>query len=577
MAQKKQAKNTDTQKGATNPKSSYSAIVEKMRTLATSYANLPMESIYAAFGRATESWANMPSVQNSRVKAISPLPADYDKDSLGEFLRYPQNSELPLQQVAEGLKWSVYSFFKLQKSYADILTYRNYVLPEYITAEDVKTETFQREYRLADKLLKAVNIPEVGHLAVGQAEIQGKVFYVSRYRIDKSHNSVDTFFLQPLPTGGGWAKIIGLNNVSKYTVSFNLMYFMTPGTDYRQFGDLFAPYMEDFNDWVTKDQKRAFKGKYIYASRNNAEFESEIKAWCQNGRWYYYVSLPIDRVWTFEIDDTTPITVSPFAGLMQTFSQQADYEAAQLSLIMNPLIKIFTGEIPYYNSDTAKEDDGFRLSVEMRAVFEAFWNQMMAATNTGGTAFYTAPVNNIKSHDYAESANANSISQSFLNYGMAKSGTQGIIPVTDRPSQGVAEVSAKLEARYAQCIYTALEKMINYILGSLNLRYSFKVHIFGDIYSDDLTRSNALKQIDKGDIMGWVILCALDGISLLDKVSMGQVVKQSGLLELLQPPQLSYTQSSTSQSKSDTGGSPTKTETEVAETKIEKQTESVTE
>ena len=97
--------------------------------------------------------------------------------------------------------------------------------------------------------------------------------------------------------------------------------------------------------------------------------------------------------------------------------------------------------------------------------------------------------------------------------------------------------------------------------------------MFEDIYSYELTRSNALKQLDKGDIASWFILCALDNISLLDKVIMSKLVKSSGLLELQIPPQTAYTQSSKSQQKSDTGGAPSKDKTQVEETKIEKQVE----
>ena len=352
-------------------------------------------------------------------------------------------------------------------------------------------------------------------------------------------------------------------------------------TDYRQFGDLFEPYMNEFDAWLStpeSERKISKRGeKFVYAARNNATVEGERRTWQQNGRWFYYVSLPIDRVWTFEIDDTTPIVASPLSGLMQTFAQQADYEAAQLSLILNPLIKIFTGEIPYYQSNSARDDDGLRLSLSLRAVFEGYWNALMAQTNTSGTAFYTAPVENIKSHDFSAAANSNEISRSFLDYGMAKSGIQGIVPIDDRPTEEAIKASEKLEARYPQCIYRTLEKMINYLLNEqLNLTYSWKFVIFGDIYSDEQTRANCLKQIDKGDIAAWATLCALDDMSILDKVSMGEVVANSGFLELLQPPQLSYTQSGKTSPKSDTGGSPKKDEIDKKETVIEKETQSET-
>lgn len=555
--------------------SSYAPIIERMNNIMGQYSGLPLDSVYNAFGRTMGYWANQPQLQNSRVKSLNPLPCDYSKDELNEFLKSPQNSEYQLQQIGEGLKWTNYPWFKDIKSYADMLQFHSLVLPQHATADEIKSDGFKREYRLVSKIVKALNPRANGRKATMQAGTQGKVFYVPRYSIDRSHNKVNTFFMQELPKQ--WCTIIGKNSISEWTISFNLMYFMTPGTDYRQFGDLFEPYMQDFNNWVTADTRKAFKGKYIYASRNNAEFENKIKVWQQNGRWFYYVSLPIDRVWTFEIDGSTAIVASPFSGLMQTFAQQSDYEAAQLSLVLNPLIKIFTGEIPYYESNQAKEDDGYRLSIGGRALFEALFNQLMAQNNTSGTAFFTAPVKNISSHNYAESANANEVSNSFLTYGGNKTGLNALIPITENPHQGVAEYSAKLEAQFAQRIYDIFSNMVNHILESLNLRFEWRVSFWGNIYSDELVRSHALKLIDKGDLYGWYLLCSLDDISIYERTNINGIVSDSGLMELLQVPQTAYTQSSKSQPKSDTGGSPTKTEMEVTETKIEKQTESTTE
>ena len=222
--------------------SSWKGALERFRGLMGNYADLPMDAIYSAWGRAMGYWANQPNVQNARVKAINPLPADVTKEELGEFLRNPQNNELGLQQVSEGLRWTNYSWFKTIKSYQDMLNFHKYAKPNHITKDEATSDGFLREHRLVDKFLKKTNLRSEGHRIAGQALAQGKVFYVPRYSVDKSHNAVNTFFMQELPKS--WTTIIGFNNISTYTVSFNLMYFMTPGTDYRQFGDLFSPFID---------------------------------------------------------------------------------------------------------------------------------------------------------------------------------------------------------------------------------------------------------------------------------------------------------------------------------------------
>lgn len=589
MAEDKQIKNNAEEKTPSNVRT-FDVVLERFNRLAGSYAGMEASDLAGAFMRAGYSYTNLPSVQNARVKAINPLPCDYTKDDLGEFLRNPQSSEIELQQISQILRWTAYPYQKVVKSYSDMLTYRHYVKPRFIDGEKSTAKEFMREWQLVDEIEKAFNIEPFGHEVAAQALTNGKVYYILRSSIDKVHNSVNTVFAQQLPQA--WCKIIGFNNISKYTVSFDLMYFMQPGTDYTQFGDLFEPYMYDFMSIFEANKPQKGLGtKYIYASHNssysteikvggrnyycdvtriNADGEGNPRMFQQNGRWCYYVSLPIDRAWTFEIDDSTPIVASPLSGLLQTFANQADYEAAQLSLITLPLIKIFTGEIPYNNNEDAKPEDNYKLSLGGRKLFEAYWNMLMRMTHTGGTAFYTAPVENIKSHDFSEAAGANDVSSSFLEYGMGKTGLQALIPTTSSPHAGIEEYSAKLESRYPDRIYRTLERMFNHFVKSLNLRYKWEITLFGSVYLDDLIRANALKQLDKGDLSQHFILAALDGVTVLDRLSMSYAIKGAGMLELLIPPATSYTMSGSTVPKSDTGGAPTKTEVEVKETEQEK-------
>lgn len=553
------------QKAAEGEKpSSYAAILSKMNAIVQNYGGaFTADSIYAAFTRAGKYWANEPTIQNARVKAISSLPADFTKEDIGEFLRNPYGNEQPLRQTSETLKWTTYPYFKIIKTYQDIPTYRYYTKPLYLKGEEAKTDEFWREAVLLDKLNKELRPDAQAHKIAGEALAQGKVFYHCRVKADKSHNRVDYAFLEALPID--WCTIIGRNNVSGWTVSFNLMYFVQAGTDMRQYGDLFEPYITDFEGMFIEPKETKRGSKAVYASikgkngtynfypdnlRQNANGSPRV--FKQDGRWFYYVSLPVDKVWTFEIDDATPNVASPLSGLLMTYSQQADYEAAQLSLLLNPLIKIFTGEIPYFNDTGSTAEDGYRLSIGGRAMFQAYFNDLMRQNNTSGTAFFSAPVQNIKSHDYPESANANKVASSFNEYSTEKSGLAAIIPISD-PKAGQANLSAKLEARYTECIYRQFERMVKVIYEGLNLRYEWDFRFFGTIYTDEETRKSANADIANGDVSAMFILAALDGQSWLDKLSMIRAIKGSGILDLLTPPATSYTAGKLGQDK---GGRP---------------------
>ena len=548
------------------PEGSWSGPIARFRDIASRYiGTLSYNEVADAFGRAWAGFANQPQIQNMRVKGISSLPADYTKEDIGEFLRHPYSSERPLRQTAEILKWTAYPFYKIIKTYQDILTYRYYAAPARLAA-DFDPAALGREASLLDDLHRHIRPEETAHAIVGKALSQGRVCCLLRWSADKSHNRMGYAFVQQLPTD--WCTIIGENNISGETVSFNMMYFLQPGTDVTAYGDLFDPFLEDFRGaFSDPSSDPPVNRNYVYHSdggvrlpcrggsigfhpgRVRPDGPGRPRIFRQNGRWCYYVSLPIDRVWVFGIDDTTVNAASPLSGLLLTYAQQSDYEAAQLSLLLNPLIKIFTGEIPYFSDNGATVEDGFRLSLGGRALYESMFNSLMAANSTGGTAFYTAPVQNIKSHDFPESANANDISASFQRYGIGKAGLAGIIPVDEDVKAGQAELSSLLESRYGECVYRRFERMMNTLYRALGLRHDWRFHMFGSIYTDARTREAAQASLSNGDLSAHYILAALDGESLTEKLAMMRAVRAAGLPGLLEPPPTSYTQS-------DRGGRP---------------------
>ena len=532
--------------------------IQKFNELSEQYAGiLSAQAFASAFSRAGMGMANQPSLQNSRIKAISSLPVNYTKTQIGEFLRDPYSHERELRETSEILRWTNYPYFKIIKTYSDIPTDRYYFKPKYLTDDAAKTKDFEREATLIDKFNKEIHPESVLHKIRGEALLQGKAIYATRYQVDKSHNLVNYAFLEQLPID--WCYIIGRNNISGWTVSFNMMYFLKPGTTITQYGDLFMPYVDAFEAMFRDKNDR----KFVYASVNNSvtikqgqrkmEFYPENvdpnspgnpRVFQQNGTWAYYVSLPIERVWVFEIDDTTPAIIPPLAGMMLTYAQQSDFEEIQKSLYINPLIKIFTGEIPYFDDQGTRQEDTYKLSDGGRVLFQYLFEEMMAKNNTAGTAFYMAPVQNIKSHDYQESANANEISTTFNQYAGSKVGLAALIPVDKDIKAAQVEAAMKIESRYATaCIYPQFERMMNWIYSTLNLKYDWEFKVFGTIFTEEKIRKDAEAEFARGDMAALFVIAALDGMSWLDKIAMLRTMDASGIMDMFQIPETAYTQS----------------------------------
>ena len=553
-------------------------IAQRFNNLASQYSDvISAQGFASAFSRFGFGMANQPQIQNSRVKAISSLPVDYTKDQIANFLREPYLHERELRETSEILRWTNYPYYKINKTYADIPTDRYYAIPKYLEGEDAKTKDFMRELVLIDKLNGKMRPAQTLHRIRGKALLQGKVICYPRYEIDKAHNKCNYAFLQELPID--WCYIIGRNNISGWTVSFNMMYFLQMGTCAEQFGSLFEPYLEGFNQMF--QEKPSNKEKYVYSSAGaisvknrsgkNVRFYpenldpngiGEPQLFQQNGTWAYYVSLPVDKIWVFEIDDTTPAIIPPLAGMMLTYAQQADYEQIQKTLYTNPLIKIFTGTIPYFQDDGTRTEDTYKLSDGGRLMFQVLWDELMAKNNTSGTAFFTAPVEDIKSHDFNESVNANDISTTFNLYAGTKVGLAALIPVDKDIKAGQVEAAKRIEARYStSTIYPQMERMMSWIYFTLKLKYEWEFKMLGTIFDEEEVRANALKAISWGDMSGMFVLAALDGVSVVDKMSMLKAVDGIGIMDMLKVPETMYTQSgrdkqTTSKAPTPEGGRP---------------------
>lgn len=526
---------------------SYADIFKKFNALSEKYGNLSSDKLISAFSTVTgvRYERNNPYIQNRRVKQIASLPQNYTKDKVGEMLVNPDNNELPLRQVEHALEVTAYPLFHLRKVYQDLLTYHSYTAPEFTTDGESKEKEFWREWKLIEKFRKNLFPKSEAHRIVGQCCQEGKVFYYPRYRVDKAHNKVDHAFMQQLPSD--WTKIVGFNNKSKYTLAFNLFYFMQPGTDYRQFGNLFEPYVHDF--FSVMPPPKGVGKTVVFASnatpdlqkfREKGDLPGDPEVYYQNGRWFYWVTLPVDKVFTFEIDDVATNVISPFTGLFLSMIQLAQYEQVQLELIQNPLISILTGEIPYREDKTADTSDPYKLSPTGRQYFETLWYQMLAANNTSGIGFFLAPAEDLTLHQLAEAPSAMNISGEGYSYTMAKAGMSGVIPTTGDPKAGVATISLQIECRFAQTVYRCFERMMEVLFENIGLKYDWRFRMFGDIATDKQTLESVRSEMTLGLTQSTLIYNALYDRSIFDDISVSAAIIDSGLFDLRRPLQTSY-------------------------------------
>ena len=520
---------------------------DMFRSLAKKYADMPIDNVIAAFGRTSVSagFTANPYVQNRRVKHISSLPVNYDYDKVADMITKPDENEMPLRQVSHVLESTVAPYWKIRKTYQDILSYHWYVCPYGVEdIDEAKTKEFKREMLLAEKFVEAAKIQQKAHEIVGQCVQEGKVFYNVRYQVDKTHNSVNYAFMQQMPQD--WIKIVGYNNVSKYTVAFNLMYFMEPGTSPDFFDkDLFAPYWDDFLDVVSMLPVKNKNRKFVFAQRNAmgdytqrirqiTRENPDLEIYLSCGRWYYWVTLPVDKVWTFEIDDINRNVVPPLTGLFLSLVNIAKYEQIQLSLVQNPLVSLVLAEIPYRDDASATQDDAYRLSPAGKKLFETYWYQMLYDTNTTGVGFYAGPFKNMHLEQLAEAPSATKISSDGYKYAIQKSGI-GIIPTSDDMRAGYIQVAFNLESRFPEPIYRQMETMVNWIFFDIGFKYEWRFHMFGNRYEDERLMKEAKDGMTLGILSCTLQYLALNDRRITDDLSASAMIVGSGIMDMRLP------------------------------------------
>ena len=517
----------------------WAELAKGLRKLNGQYGSLGMGSIFSAWTAAggINLLTQWPQIQNARIKGVNTKAADYSKDQIAEMVQAPGSNERELRAVSASLDGSAMTYSIILDTYQNIPTYDWYVYPSE-TLSKVSYEQMRRDYILTQKLADKINPSATARKINGQCAKYGKVFYTPRYDVDKSHNTVKYAFLQQLPTD--WCMIVGENNgPGKYTVAFNLMYFMTPGTDPRQFGDLFLPYLDVFGEVVEE------RGGYAYSSTErrygiNAEKFRTCDAanTVGNPRWYqvgtvnyYWVNLPADQVIVFERNDRTVDVVPETSGMMVSMVQVPAYEAAQLEIILNPLTSIMTGELPTYDTQGVPGADPIAISPAQRELFETFWYQMLANNNTSGIGLYLAPAKNMKLQTITDTVSSTSIAEHAYSDQIQKAGLAAIIPTSDDPKVGVAELSAKVNAQAVQPIYNTFERMMNAIFEDLNLKTVMRFHMFGDVFSRDREMEQARKDMTLGLMEATLKYNAMMGHSILDDLAISEFVTKSGIMD----------------------------------------------
>lgn len=484
-------------------------------------------------------YTNNPYLLNNRIKRISSRPEFLERDKIEDALVDPGDSELLLRNATHSMLYMTYPMYRLQMLYEGILTYRSYIQPLYVPAEDMSKRGFKFEEKFLDQWHKKLAPEKQFRKIVGQVMAEGKKAYYLRqnYKRDPKNgkSSVDYVYFQELPSD--WYKIIKNSTDSFEVVAFNFTYFWNPGTDLGQFPAIFTKYyMELESNTVERSDGRKVINTDNLPEKVVAEYNAETM------EWFYWMELPADECFVFCFTETDNLQVSPFISLLLQAQDLSSYSLLQQQLLSVPLYSILVGEVPMseHNKSGSYIDD-YALSPDSIDLFEMKVNGGLPP----GTRYAMTPSKNNQLFNFQEVPNANEIYAKGLQDVINTSGASTLMTTTNKPSVAQVNAGKVIEKRYVDRVYEQFSWAINIVLNRMmkrkHLKYDWHFRIFGGSFDE----SDQIAALEGGLALGQTYLLpdylAYRGKTLLDATTAADWVESSGIYDKFKPLVNSFT------------------------------------
>lgn len=488
-----------------------------------------------------------PQIANRGAKTLGSSARAYERAEIEGFLRDPAERERELREESRALTATVYPYYKMLKTYGDLLTYHWYYQPRYVTEKDVASESYKKERKFVDKLCKKLNPSYSLRQIVARTLPEGKGFYYVKLDANPGACAVQEAKVVQLPTD--YCRIVKDDGAKGYTTAFDMMYFLKPEAAYCDFFELFGEYAGYFRFAISDGRLNVEKAERQRLLCNSKGTEYGILPdFGRAGLETFWVILPKNKVFVFGADLSNAWAVPMTMGLFLAANDVSLYEMIQKQLVQNPLYALMTAEVELKKDAT--DTDRTKVSESMRQYYTWEFQQIMEASDTGGVDLFAAPFKNMELHQFDSISYSNDVAKSGYEYFMTKTGTSGIQPSTSEPLAGSVNASKIIESRYADVFYEQFSYLMRTVLDSLNLSYEWDFQMFGSVFSDEAANKDMKNSMSFGILPDVYKYAALQGRTIEDELAGSAEVVASGLLNYRIPITTSYTQSASEQKES---------------------------
>lgn len=458
-----------------------------------------------------------PFILNSRLKRISSSPSAYSKEDIAEAVKNPQNSEQVLRETSWSLSSSQFLYYKILRNASDIPLYNYYKIPANLPEQEYSGKTFKDEDVFLEDWLNVFDIKNTFKRISLEVKREGKSTYILRNSITEEENIKQTNFayLQKLPSN--FVKLTGIGQHG-YLASFNMMVFLQPGFDPKQYPSVIQKIWTDMQDkgLITEDKKR-HKNIFNIAKATSYSFgykASKLSSIIENSKkdYMFWVQLPEEICYTFCSDTSHVWAVPDTAALFLDLQELTDYSVLAGLIASSPLSAVLTAEAEMVDNAKPGQDES-KLNAETLLGLQNMFNAM----TSGNIEAYFAPLSGFKLHQLQNVPNNTNIKTEALRNFLNTAGEGGTLIATEKPSIAQVKGSQILEASQCNFVTIQFESILNYIINNnLGLTFKWIVRLWGNIYTIDSEKKYLKELVNAGCKFLLPKLLSAENLSILN-------------------------------------------------------------
>lgn len=413
-----------------------------------------------------------PYIQNEILKDINMHPNRLDRDSVEELLANPRQNEKALRELSQYLEFGIMQYNRMIDYYAKALEFDYTLEPTNADAEDMKSKPFKKAWNKALDFLDSFELKQTGYQVMRGVLVED----VKYYYIVESELGVR---LQELPSD--YCKIDYLNELG-YQFSFNMSYFLRPGVSLDGFPPEFTEY---YNNFLGYKQDKSNKPV-------NLNIENH------NGNYFYWQQLDPNKTFCPKFSETHAGITPPFAGLFIDASEIDTFRRLMKTKSQLETWKLLVNKIPLHkNNTTGNSKNDFAITADVATIM----NNGVQAIVPEGVKSITTPFEETNVIDFSSNAQTknNTIGLGNELFWETSGATRGLFGGNNL--NGITAVSSNtVDMKFVEHMYRQFEIFINNQLRLRTGRYRFRIHLQGNLFSEQQDLDNALKLAQSGII-----------------------------------------------------------------------------